>query len=102
MDSIWCSGGGKGGDPEAPPPAVEVLERVDTAQLAGLMPEPPNARPAWFTAELAEELTDTMVRRGKHIRLLLRSSAPVHNAGMASGCAPTCRMPRRVDCVLAT
>jgi hypothetical protein len=41
---------------------VEVLERVDAAQLAGLMPDAPSALPAWFSAELREELTDTMVR----------------------------------------
>lgn len=60
--SCSCIGGSnsKARDPDAVPPQVEVLERVDTAQLAGLMPDQANAQPAWFTAELAEELTDTM------------------------------------------
>jgi hypothetical protein len=41
---------------------VDILERVDVAQLAGLMPDAPNALPAWFSDELQEELMDTMVR----------------------------------------
>jgi hypothetical protein len=53
---------GANGDPEAAPPQVEILERVDVAQLAGLMPDHPNAVPAWFAKELQEELIDTMVR----------------------------------------
>lgn len=40
---------------------MEILERVDAAQLAGLMPDAPSALPAWFSTELQEELIDTMV-----------------------------------------
>ena len=57
-----CRGSGGGRDPEVAPPQAEILERVDAAQLAGLMPDAPNAVPAWFSTELREELIDTMVR----------------------------------------
>ena len=57
-----CCRSGKKEDPEAPPPAVDILERVDVAQLAGLMPEAALALPAWFTPDLREELLGTMVR----------------------------------------
>ena len=62
-----CCRSGKKKDPEAPPPAVDILERVDVAQLAGLMPEAAPALPAWFTADLREELLGTMVRLDPHM-----------------------------------